>query len=209
MANRQDSILTESQREYLKHGQGDLADSSLRKKRHRIRKRVRAAMADLALLAATAPERDLDTVFGDFEEWNEFQRALNEQMDSPGSPNMAVEPEGAEDGREMTRNIHGAMTFLYLVVAEYAGGVVTEYAGGLDAFESVTATAIELAETTEEERAEVDIEIELTHTPRPTRVIEKYESGESLTEEEFQTLVEAGELDPVELLRREGVIRGE
>lgn len=200
MANRQVSILTESQREYLR-GERDYSDTSERKKRQRIRDRVRAGIADLALLASTLPETDdFGLVFDDFEDWHEFQQSVDERLERGGRLMMA-EPEGAEEGRQMTQNIHGSMAFFYLAVSEYGGGI--------DGFEGVASTAIEIAETTDKERAEVDVEIELTHNPRPTEVLKKFQSGKEITEDEFQTLVESGELDPVELLRREGVIADE
>lgn len=198
MTGRQDSILTDSQREYLL-GERDYKPSSERKKRHRIRERVRSGIADLSLLAMTLPRtEDFDSVFKDFREWNEFQQQLGERAANEGDIHGAVPPDGADEGISMTRHIHGAVGFLYIIVREFGGGV--------EAFEDVLATAISEIETTEERRGEANVEISIESKPRPTAVIEKFESGEQLTQEEFETLVNAGELDPIELLQREGLI---
>lgn len=200
MSRDQNALLTETQREYLRGEHTDLSDAGKRMKRKRIRDRIQASLTDLALLASALPgSDDFDMIFDDFQGWNEYQRELSRRASDDGPLRGAAPPEGAEDGRQMTRSIHGAVSFLYLAVSGYGGG-------GVEGFESVVATAIENAEMTDKERVEATVDIDLTREPRPTDLIRKYEAGEKLTEEEYLTLVEAGEIDAVDLLKREGFL---
>lgn len=184
------AVLTNPQREYLR-GERDPAQE--RTMRTRIRERVRAGLGDLALIATSLSEEDLDLIFEDFETWVDHERELTERDDDEDRVlHGRAKPDGLDEGRLMTRHLHGVAAFLYLALAKHGGE--------LKYFENVVETAIGRLETTPAERAVVDVDVTIDREPRPTELLEKFERGEDLSEEELNTLVDAGEVSLVDLL---------
>lgn len=192
-------MLTGAQREFLRNeGETDNAAHD-RALRSRIRKRIRAGLGDMALLAETLPgSDDWGKIFEDFEKWVGHERLAADREKGGRRMYGGKKADAIDEGRLMTRHLHGVAGFLYLAFQEGRGG--------LEAFENVIGTAIELAETTSTKRATVDVDITIEREPRPTELIEKFERGDSLTEEEYNMLVESGELEPLDLLKREGLL---
>jgi len=198
MSDRATSLLTDSQRDYLR-GDTDITRDAERKKRNRIRDRVRAGIIDFPLLVATVPgTKDWEQLFEDYKEYTEWLETLDERDDSRrfGRPGDWV-----DENRRLSRGFHAMIELAYRVVGQEAGD--------LGNFEALVATAVERAETTADERASVTVDIEIDRADRPTELLEKQARGDELTEAEVRALQEAGELDPIQLLRNQGHLADE
>lgn len=200
MDERPNSLLTKSQREYLR-GEKDYSPSTERKTRERIRDRTAAGVSDLKLLSDTLGPDDWDLIFADFAEYTGFHEKL-EERERDDSPLHGARMRGDvhDRGRLMTRSLHGTAEFLYIALREHGGG--------LGAFEYVLETAIQNVETTRSERAQVDVEISIEYKPRPEELLDQLWAGEGLTEEEIQTLLEAGETEEISKLLIERGLKG-
>lgn len=191
VARDQNSILTTAQREYL-HGETELSSDAERMQRKRIRERVSHGIADLALLADSLEAEDWDQIFADFEAYSEKNQRLVEYAEDDEKPigaSSSISIEEQQQGKWLTNELYGAATFLTRALDEYGGGK--------DRIEEFLEEAIERIETTERERAEAEVTIEIERSKRLEGLLDKITTGETVTPEDVETLVENNETNVV------------
>lgn len=191
VARDQNSILTTAQREYLQ-GKTELSSDAERMQRKRIRERVSHGIADLALLADSLDAEDWDQIFAEFEAYSERNQRLVEYAEDDEKPIGSPSSLGIEEqqqGKWLTNELYGAATFLTRALDEYGGGK--------ERIEEFLEEAIERIETTERERAEAEVTIEIERSKRLEGLLDKITTGETVTSEDVETLVENNETDVV------------
>lgn len=191
MARDQNSILTTAQREYLQD-KTELSSDAERMQRKRIRERVSHGIADLALLADSLDAEDWDQIFAEFEAYSEENQQLVEYAEDDEKPIGASSSLGIEEqqqGKWLTNELYGAATFLTRALDEYGGGK--------ERIEGFLEEAIERIETTERERAEAEVTIEIERSKRLEGLLDRIMTGKRVTPEDVETLVENNETDVV------------
>lgn len=191
MARDQNSILTTAQREYLQD-KTELSSDAERMQRKRIRERVSHGIADLALLADSLDAEDWDQIFAEFEAYSEENQQLVEYAEDDEKPIGASSSLGIEEqqqGKWLTNELYGAATFLTRALDEYGGGK--------ERIEGFFEEAIERIETTERERAEAEVTIEIERSKRLEGLLDRIMTGKRVTPEDVETLVENNETDVV------------
>lgn len=182
--DRPRGILSKADRQYLRGKKSYSSEQSERDARYRIRERIKNSILDFTLLINHLDDRDREQIFASSKpDVLSEETELNEQHLT-----------NVVEGAMFLHGIEDAITFFYLGLGDIH-----------QSFEPVLEKSVENAEKKkgmDVEHVLVEIEIQ-ERNPDLTDLIERFESGEAVTEEELKQLIHSNEinLDPTTLDR--------